>query len=85
MAKKKETETTITPTTTTTTTTTTAVSQPNLQIQDIVALLNHVDVASRRGAYPAAEMSDVGATFDRVLTFLKSTGVVGEKTEEQKE
>ena len=79
MVKKTETEPTITSTTAAVDT------QPNLQIQDIVALLNYVDVASRRGAYPAAEMSAVGATFDRVLTFLKSTGVVGEKTEEQKE
>jgi hypothetical protein len=60
-------------------------TQPNLQIQDIVALLNLVDVASRRGAYPASEMTAVGATFDRVLAFLKSTGVIGEKTEENKE
>lgn len=57
-----------------------------LNIQDIVSLLNFVEVASRRGAYQAKEMSTVGGTWDRVFAFLKSTGAITEPAaEEEKE
>ena len=54
------------------------VAAPNLGLQDIVALLNIVDAASRRGAFRAEEMSAIGAVYDKVSAFLKSTGAVQE-------
>jgi hypothetical protein len=59
-----------------------AETQANINIQDIAFLLNIVDVASRRGAFRAEEMSSVGAVYDKVSAFLKSTGVIGEPAEE---
>jgi hypothetical protein len=49
---------------------------PSLNIQDIVGLLSIVDVASRRGAFRAEELSSVGQVYDKVSAFLKSTGVI---------
>ena len=54
------------------------VAAPNLGLQDIVALLNIVDVASRRGTFRAEEMSAIGAVYDKVSVFLKSTGAMQE-------
>ena len=50
----------------------------SLNIQDIAFLLNIVDVASRRGAFRAEELSSVGTVYDKVTAFLKSTGAVTE-------
>jgi hypothetical protein len=56
---------------------------PSIGVQDIVSLLNLVDVASRRGAYHASEMSSVGAVFDKIYNFMKATGAIStEKTNE---
>lgn len=49
---------------------------PSMGIQDLVALLNLIDIASRRGAYHANEMSAVGAVYDKVFGFLKATGAI---------
>ena len=53
-------------------TTTQAAAAPQLGVGDLKNLLGIVDVASRRGAFQANEMSSVGATFDRVNAFLNS-------------
>jgi hypothetical protein len=45
---------------------------PELTISDLQNIRTLIDVASRRGAFGAAEMSSVGATFDRLNTFLNS-------------
>ena len=56
---------------------------PSIGVQDIVSLLNLVDVASRRGAYHASEMSSVGAVFDKIYNFMKATGAIStEKIDE---
>jgi len=49
-----------------------AAQTPQLGINDLKNLLAIVDMATRRGAFPANEMSAVGATFDRVSAFLNS-------------
>jgi hypothetical protein len=49
-----------------------ASTAPQLGINDLKNLLACVDMASRRGAYPANEMSAVGAIYDRVNAFLTS-------------
>jgi len=53
-------------------TTTAQAEPPQLTIVDLQNLRAIVDTASRRGAFGAAELSSVGATFDRLNTFLNS-------------
>ena len=45
---------------------------PELSINDLQSLRAIVDLAAKRGAFQAAEMSAIGATFDRVNTFLNA-------------
>jgi hypothetical protein len=59
--------------------------QPSLNIQDIVQLLNIVDVASRRGAFRAEELSSIGLVYDKISNFLKSTGAISPADEETQE
>ena len=60
-----------------------APAQPELSITDLQNLRSIVDVAVRRGAFAANEMSAVGATFDRVNAFLNA--VAPQKTEESQQ
>lgn len=46
--------------------------QPELGIADLQNLRAIVEVAVRRGAFGAAEISSVGAVFDRVNAFLNA-------------
>jgi hypothetical protein len=54
-------------------------SAPELTITDLINIRSVVDVAVRRGAFGAAEVSAVGAAFDRLNTFLNA--VAPAKTE----
>lgn len=45
-------------------------SQPDLSIADLQNIRVLIDVAVRRGAYPAAEFSSVGAVYDKLNAFL---------------
>ena len=58
-------------------------TQPELSIADLQNLRVLIDMASRRGAYSANEMSSVGAVFDRLNAFLNavSESQVKEETE----
>lgn len=49
-----------------------AQSAPELTINDLQNIRTILDVATRRGAFGAAEMSGVGSTFDRLNTFLNA-------------
>lgn len=49
-----------------------APAAPDLNIADLVALKNIVDVASSRGAFKAAEMEAVGKTFNKLSAFLEA-------------
>ena len=53
-----------------------------LTITDLTNLRSIVDVAVRRGAFSASEVGAVGATYDRLNSFL--TSVTPPKTEEPK-
>jgi hypothetical protein len=53
---------------------------PELTITDLANLRSIVDAAVRRGAFGAAEISAVGATFDKLNVFLNA--VAPPKTEE---
>jgi hypothetical protein len=51
-------------------------SQPgaDLNVNDLVALRNVVDVASQRGAFKASELEMVGKVYNKLNTFLESVG-----------
>lgn len=44
--------------------------QPELSISDLQNIRTLLDVATRRGAFGANEMTSVGAVFDRLNNFL---------------
>ena len=43
-----------------------------LSIQDIVLSANVIDLATQRGAFKAAEASQVGACFEKLVAFIKA-------------
>jgi len=47
-----------------------AAPAPELTITDLVNIRSVIDVAVRRGAFGASEISAVGAAFDRLNNFL---------------
>ena len=47
-----------------------------LQLQDILAAAQCIQLASTRGAFRAEEFSQVGAVYDRVIAFLKDSGAL---------
>jgi hypothetical protein len=49
-----------------------APSQPDLTISDLQNLRAIIDVAVRRGAFSASEVSGVGAAFDKLNVFLNA-------------
>lgn len=49
-----------------------APATPELTIQDLGNLRAVIDVASQRGAFRAAEMAAVGATFNKLNDFLNA-------------
>ena len=44
---------------------------PNFNLHDLAAVKQIIEVSSRRGAFNAAELSAVGATYDRLMAFLQ--------------
>lgn len=44
---------------------------PAFNLADLAAVKQIIEVSSRRGAYNAAELSAVGATYDRLMAFLQ--------------
>jgi len=47
-------------------------TQADLTVVDLQNLRQIIDIASRRGAFSAAELSAVGAAFDKLNAFLES-------------
>jgi hypothetical protein len=45
---------------------------PDLNVNDLTALKNIIDVATQRGAFKAAEMEAVGKVYNRLNLFLES-------------
>jgi hypothetical protein len=43
---------------------------PELNINDLVAMRNVIDVVTKRGAFQANELSSVGQLFDKLNAFL---------------
>ena len=46
------------------------VAAPQLNINDLIAMRNVIDVVTKRGAFQANELSSVGQLFDKLNTFL---------------
>jgi ABC-type transporter lipoprotein component MlaA len=51
--------------------------QPQLGINDLLNLRAIIDVAVKRGAFGAAEISAVGTTFDKLNVFLNAVAPQG--------
>jgi hypothetical protein len=49
-----------------------AQAAPDLNVNDLTALKNIIDVATQRGAFKAAEMEAVGKVYNRLNLFLES-------------
>ena len=49
-----------------------AAAAPDLNISDLLAVKNIIEVATSRGAFKAAELEAVGKTFNKLNTFLES-------------
>jgi hypothetical protein len=47
-------------------------SAPDLNISDLLAVKNIIEVATSRGAFKAAELEAVGKTFNKLNNFLES-------------
>ena len=63
----------------------TPIQPPELTVVDLQNLKALIDTATRRGAFIAAEMSAVGAVYDRLNVFLMSVAPPPqEKTEPEK-
>lgn len=48
------------------------VAAPELNINDLIAMRNVIDVVTKRGAFQANELSSVGQLFDKLNTFLEA-------------
>ena len=53
-----------------------APAAPSLSIQDLVSMLQIITVVSQRGAIRVEEMSSVGQTYDKLVTFLEANGAI---------
>ena len=45
---------------------------PDLNVSDLVALKNIIEVATNRGAFKATELEAVGKTFNKLNSFLEA-------------
>lgn len=63
----------------------TSVEAVQLTIQDMQAVANIVDLASRRGAFHAKEMETVGATYNKLSAFLEHIAAQQTASEEAAE
>lgn len=45
-------------------------AQPELNINDLVAMRNLIDVVTQRGVFKANELSSVGVLFDKLNSFI---------------
>lgn len=55
----------------------------NLSLQDLNGLLTVVDLASSRGAFRGAELTQVGAVYDKLFTFLKAVSDANQEAVEE--
>jgi hypothetical protein len=49
---------------------------PNLTLQDLVLVAQIIQLTTQRGAFKAEELADVGGLYNKLITFLQSTGAL---------
>jgi hypothetical protein len=49
---------------------------PNLTLQDLVLVAQIIQLTTQRGAFKAEELADVGGLYNKLVTFLQSTGAL---------
>ena len=49
---------------------------PSLTLQDLVLVAQIIQLTSQRGAFKAEELADVGGLYNKLVTFLQSTGAL---------
>lgn len=49
---------------------------PSLTLQDLVFVAQVIQLTSQRGAFRAEELANVGLLYNKLVTFLQSTGAV---------
>ena len=59
---------------------------PSLTLQDLVLVAQIIQLTSQRGAFKAEELESVGGLYNKLITFLQSTGALASAapTEETK-
>ena len=59
---------------------------PSLTLQDLVLVAQIIQLTTQRGAFKAEELADVGGLYNKLVTFLQSTGALtpAASTEETK-
>lgn len=57
----------------------------SINLTDLQSLLNIVDIATSRGAFKGNELSQVGAVYDKLDTFLTFVAEQQQKAQEEKE
>lgn len=62
-----------------------AATPESISLQDLQVLLQIVDLASSRGAFRGAELTQVGAIFDKLNAFLSFIAVQQQAAKEQEE
>lgn len=56
----------------------------SLTLQDLVLVAQIIQLSSQRGAFRAEELAEVGGLYNKLVTFLQSTGALTPaKTEDQ--
>lgn len=55
---------------------------PELNLNDLLAMRNLIDVVTQRGAFKANELSSVGILYDKLNAFLEASQKAQEASEE---
>jgi hypothetical protein len=56
--------------------------KPELNLNDLSAIRNLIEVVTQRGAFKANELSSVGVLFDKITAFLEAAQAAQPKTPE---
>jgi hypothetical protein len=56
--------------------------KPELNLNDLAAIRNLIEVVTQRGAFKANELSSVGVLFDKINAFLEAAQAAQPKTPE---
>lgn len=57
----------------------------SLTLQDLVLVAQIIQLSSKRGAFQAGELADVGTLYNKLITFLQTTGALVPAGQEAKQ